>query len=298
MKRAFVVVNPAAGGGRTRRTWPRLREILGSLAVELHAVETTGVGAGTELARQAVVDGWPLVVAVGGDGTVNEVVNGVMDDSGVARATIGVIPTGRGRDVCRNLGIPRDQHVAASRAFIGEETTVDVGAVELPDGRRRYFVNAAGVGFDAVIAVSARTGRAPGTLGYLLAVLKSLGRYEPYPVSVAVDGEPCSPGRVAAVVVANGARYGGGMQIAPSADPTDGRLDVVILGEFGRLELLRWLPTVYAGEHLRSSKVSIRSGRLIALGSTGGLPAHVDGEPLPEAPVRVSVHPRGLRILR
>jgi YegS/Rv2252/BmrU family lipid kinase len=298
VKRAFVVVNPAAGGGRTRRTWPRLREVLGSLDVELHAVETTGVGAGTELARHAVLDGWPLVVAVGGDGTVNEVVNGVMDGSGVARAAIGVIPTGRGRDVCRNLGVPRDPHAAARRAFTGRETTVDAGAVELPDGRRRYFVNAAGVGFDAAIAASARTGRAPGTLGYLLAVLRSLGRYEPYPVSVAVDGEPSPPGRVAAVVVANGAYYGGGMRIAPFADPTDGRLDVVILCELGRLALLRWLPTVYTGGHLRSSRVSVRSGRLIALGSTGGLPAHVDGEPLPEAPVRVSIHPRGLRILR
>lgn len=298
MRRAFVVVNPAAGGGRTRRTWPRLRESLGRLGAELYVVETTRVGAGTELAGRAVRDGWSLVVAVGGDGTVNEVVNGVMEASGTAQAVVGVIPTGRGRDVCRNLGIARDPHVAAHRALTGEETTVDVGAVEFRDGRRRYFINAAGIGFDAAVAACAQAGRAPGTLGYLLAVLKSLGRYQPYLLTVARDGEPPSPRRVAAVVVANGAYYGGGMKIAPAADPTDGRLDMIILGDLGRLELLRWLPTVYSGRHLRSPKVSAQSGRVIAFSSTGSLPAHVDGEPLPEAPVRVSVHPRGLRVIR
>jgi diacylglycerol kinase (ATP) len=298
VRRAFVVVNPAAGGWRTRRIWPELRAHLGQLGVQLDAAETTRVGAGAELAARAVRDGWPLVVAVGGDGTANEVVNGVMAASETAQAMVGFIPTGRGRDVCRNLGIARDPHVATRRVLAGEATSVDVGAVEFRDGRRRYFINAAGVGFDAAVAARARTGRAPGTLGYLLAVLTSLGSYQPYPLMVARDGEPPSPQRVAAIVVANGAYYGGGMKIAPAADPTDGRLDVVTLGDFGRLELLRWLPTVYTGRHLRSSKVTARSGRNITLGSIADLPAHVDGEPLPEAPVRISVHPRGLRVIR
>jgi diacylglycerol kinase (ATP) len=297
VRRAFVVVNPAAGGGRTRRTWPRLRERLGRISVELQAAETTGVGTGTALAAHAVREGWSLVVAVGGDGTANEVVNGVMEAAGTAEVVIGIIPTGRGRDVCRNLGIARDPYVAAQRALAGEETTVDVGAVEFGDGRRRYFLNAAGIGFDAAVAARARTGRAPGTLGYLLAVLKSLGHYRPYPVTVAHDSEPPSTRRAAAVIVANGAYYGGGMKIAPAADPTDGRLDVVILGDLGRLELLRWLPTVYSGRHLRSPKVTAQSGRSISLSSTANVPAHVDGEPLPEAPVRVSVQPRRLRIM-
>jgi YegS/Rv2252/BmrU family lipid kinase len=266
--------------------------------VELYAEETTGVGAGTELSARAVRDGWPLIVAVGGDGTANEVVNGVMGASGAAKAVVGIIPTGRGRDVCRNLGIARDPHVAAQRAVAGEETAVDVGAVELRDGRRRYFINAAGIGFDAAVAACAQGGRAPGTLGYLLAVFKSLRRYRPYPLNVSRDDEPPAPRRVAAVVVANGAYYGGGMKIAPAADPTDGRLEIVILGDLGRLELLRWLPTVYSGRHLRSPKISAQSGRTITLSSIGSLPAHVDGEPLPAAPVRVRIHPRGLRLIR
>lgn len=278
--------------------WPRLRELLSGLDVDIRAVETTGMGTGIQGARLAVDDGWPLVVAVGGDGTVNEVVNGVMDASGLAKAMVGIIPTGRGRDVCRNFGVASDPVVAARRAIEGAEIVVDVGVMESPHGDRRYFINAAGVGFDAAVAQRARTGRRRGTTGYLLAVVGALGRYRASPVTISLDDAPASIERVAAVVVANGAHYGGGMKIAPSADPTDGRLDVVILGAFGRLELLRWLPRVYGGGHVASAKVRVRPARTISVGSTTRLPAHADGEPAPDAPVRLGIHPRALRLRR
>ncbi len=298
MKRAFIVVNPAAGGGRTRRMWSRLRETLTRLDVEICEMETTGMGTGTELTRLALREGWPLVVAVGGDGTANEVVNGVMDSSGLAKAVVGIIPTGRGRDICRNLGIALDPDMAARRAIEGDEVVVDVGWAESQHGDRRYFINAAGLGFDAAVAERARTGRAPGTVGYLLAVLGSLSSYGPSPVSVSLDDAPASAERVAAVVVANGAYYGGGMKIAPSASPTDGLLEVVVLGDFGRLELLRWLPTLYSGGHLASAKVRVGRARVVSVSSTTRLPAHLDGEPVPDAPVRLSVHPHALRLRR
>jgi len=155
--------------------------------IEIRAVETAGLGSGIELSRGAVRDGWPLVVAVGGDGTVNEVVNGVMDgsesvDTSAAPTTaVAVIPTGRGRDVCRNLGIAADPMVAARRVVEGDEIVFDVGVAESADGRCRYFVSAAGVGFDAAVAERARRGWAPGTIGYLLAVLKCLGAYRRTP---------------------------------------------------------------------------------------------------------------------
>ena len=256
------------------------------------------MGAATELARLAVQDGWPLVVAVGGDGTVNEVINGVVSVAGPPTATVGIIPTGRGRDVCRNLGVADDPVVAAQRVVDGDEIILDVGAVESQDGHRRCFINAAGVGFDAAVAERARTGRAPGTVGYVFAVLGSLGAYRPFPISLSLDGAPSSMQHVAAVVVANGAHYGGGMKIAPSADPTDGRLETVIIGNLGRGELLRWLPTLYSGGHLANPKITAQSARVITLGSTTRLPAHVDGEPLPDAPVRFSVHPGALRLVR
>lgn len=296
--RAFVIVNPVAGGGRTRRAWSQLQHVLHGVNVEIQVVETTGIGSGIELSRAAVRDGWPLVVAVGGDGTVNEVVNGVMDGAPSVTAAVAVIPTGRGRDVCRNLGVAADPMVAARRVFAGDEVLVDVGAAESPDGRCRYFINAAGVGFDAAVAERARRGWAPGTVGYLLAVLKCLNAYQPSPVTVSLDDGRAVTERVAAVVVANGVHYGGGMKIAPSADPSDGRLDVVVLGDFGRLALLRWLPTLYTGGHIASSRVSVRPARLVVLDFATPLPAHVDGESLPVAPTRLNIRPRALRLRR
>jgi diacylglycerol kinase family enzyme len=152
MMRAFVVVNPAAGGGRTARLWPSLREGLRRVGLEFEAAETSGPGSATELTRRAVADGWPLVVAVGGDGTVNEVANGLMAPGGRPTGVLGAIMSGRGRDACRNLGIAADHAVAMRRLVHGEDVLVDVGATEGAGAAPRFFVNSAGAGFDAVAA--------------------------------------------------------------------------------------------------------------------------------------------------
>ena len=152
MSRAFAVVNPAAGGGRTERVWRGLRDELTRSGLALEWVATAAPGDATALARRAALEGWPLIVAVGGDGTLNEVVNGVVDADGRARATIGLIATGRGRDACANLGLAAEPEIAARRLLIGAEARIDLGVAAGPDGTRRYFVTAAGAGFDAVVA--------------------------------------------------------------------------------------------------------------------------------------------------
>jgi YegS/Rv2252/BmrU family lipid kinase len=297
MKRACVVVNPVAGGGRTRRIWGRVRAVLERAGIKLDVNETSAMGAGADLAARAARDGWPLVVAVGGDGTVNEVVNGVVEAAAPDTA-VAVIPTGRGRDVCRNFGVARDPMLAARRVIEGDDVGVDVGLAESADGRRRYFLSAAGIGFDAAVAERARRGRAPGTIGYLLAVLRCLAGYQPSRVTLVLDDGPAVVVRVAAVVCANSAHYGGGMKIAPSASPSDGRFDVVVLGDLGSLELLRWLPTLYTGGHLRNPKVSLRPATRMTLETASPLPAHTDGEPLSFTPVRLAVRPNALRLRR
>lgn len=297
-QRAFVVVNPAAGGGRTRRLWPGLRDRLSRLGLDFDVVETTGFGSATAVTRRAVANGRPLMVAVGGDGTVNEVVNGLTDSGGRALATLGVVPTGRGRDVCRNLGVARDPDVAARRLVEGEETRVDLGVAEWGENGRRYFVNAAGAGFDAVVAARARVGWGSGTVPYLVAVLGALRAHRSAPATIRLDGALVWTGPLTAAVVANGAYYGGGMKIAPAADPADGRLDLVVLGDLGRLELLRWLPTVYRGGHLANPKVTTHRGGTVFIDAPTRLPMHVDGEPAGETPVRFSVCPRALRLRR
>lgn len=294
--RAFVIVNPAAGNRRTRQRWRMLREELVRTGFAIEVGETTGPGAATTLARQAALDGWPLVIAVGGDGTVNEVINGLVDPSGRPLATLAVIATGRGRDICRNFGIASDPVAAVRGLTEAPEVSVDLNRAEWPGGGHRYFVNAGGVGFDAEVAERSRASWGPGTVPYLIAVMTTLGRYAPRPATVELDGVVVSRDRVAAMVVANGEYYGGGMKIAPGASPADGRLDVVILGDIGRVELIRWLPTLYSGRHLEHPKVTAYTGQTVTITGPPPLAMHLDGEPVSAPPVQVRVCPGALRL--
>jgi YegS/Rv2252/BmrU family lipid kinase len=296
--RAFVVVNPAAGGGRTGRRWASLRERLHRLGLAFEAAETSGPGTATTLAHEAALGGWPLVVAVGGDGTVNEVVNGLTDPEGRPLAALGVILTGRGRDVGRSLGVPADAETAARRLVHGEEVRVDLGAAEWAGGARRYLVNTAGAGFDAVVARRVQARGGSGTVPYVLGILGALRQHRPVPASITLDDRPLWTGSMTAAVVANGPYYGGGMKIAPAADPGDGALDLVILGDLGRGELLAWLPTVYRGAHLRNAKVTTARGRAVVIHTDPPVPVHLDGEAVGVTPVRMTVRPGALRLRR
>jgi diacylglycerol kinase (ATP) len=295
--RAVVVVNPAAGGGRTERRWPGLRDDLRRRGLSFDWVPTTGAGSGAALAGAAVEAGADLVVAVGGDGTLSEVVNGVTRDD-APTATVGALLTGRGRDAARNLGLARDVRVAARRLVEGADARVDLVRVDWPDGARRYAVGSAGAGFDARVAHRTAVGGGHGTVPYLLAVVRTLSAHAAVEAALEIDGVPAWAGRLSVAVAANGPYFGGGMKIAPSADVADGYLDLVVLGDLGRLELLRWLPAVYRGAHLGHPAVEVRRARRVALRAATPLPVHVDGEVAPPSPVVFAACPGALRLRR
>lgn len=297
--RALVVVNPAAGGGRTGRVWRRLEAPLRASGLDFQVRETAGPGAATALARSAADEGWPLVVAVGGDGTLNEVVNGLVDTGGRARAALGAILTGRGRDAGRNLGLAADPETAARRLVQGEEIAIDLGRASWPaTGAVRWFVNSAGVGFDAEVARRAATAGGSGTLPYVTAILGALRHYRPVEGVIRQGDGQTWTGAMTMAVVANGPYYGGGMKIAPAADPFDGALDLVALGAVGRLELLRWLPSVYRGTHVANAKVTTRRLHEVRIDATPAAPVQVDGEAGPSTPVEVTIRPKALRLRR
>lgn len=268
------------------------------LGLDFEVGETTGPGAATTIARAAVRDAWPLIVAVGGDGTVNEVVNGLLDKPGDPVSTLGTIMTGRGRDLCRNLGVPAVPEQAADRLTQGKDVLFDVGMAEWGVTRRRFFLNAAGAGFDATVARRAQSVGGPGTVPYLRALLGALGNHRPVSAEIRVDGRQAWAGELTTAVVANGACYGGGMKIAPGADAADGVLDLVVIGALGRRELLWWLPRVYRGTHLANSKVATCRGTTFEIATTPPVPTHVDGESAPPTPVRITIRERALRLRR
>ena len=293
--RCLVIVNPAAGGGRTARQWPDLRDELTRRGLAFDWAPTSARGDATTLARASVAAGVSLVVAVGGDGTLNEVVNGVLAHPG-APVSVGTILTGRGRDAARNFGLARDPRVAARRLVDGADVAVDLVRAEWPTGAPRWIVGAAGAGFDAMVAARAAARGGRGTLPYVAAVLATLAEHVPVAAEIEVDDTPAWTGPLTAAVIANGAYFGGGMRIAPGADPRDGRLDLVVLGDLGRLELLRWLPSVYRGGHLRNRKVLACTGRRVTIRAERPLPMHVDGEPAPGTPVTLTIVPAALRL--
>jgi YegS/Rv2252/BmrU family lipid kinase len=234
------------------------------------------------------------VVAVGGDGTLNEVVNGLVPLRAEYPVTVGALMTGRGRDACRNVGLARDPRHAARRLVEGRAVVLDVGLARWPGGQR-YFLGSAGTGFDAVVAV--RAGARGGRLIYARAVLASLRHYRPTEIAVRLDGADAWSGPAASVVVCNGAWFGGGMRIAPGARPDDGLLDVVRLGALGRLELARWLPTVYWGGHLANPRIAIRRATRVRVDAATPLPVQLDGELGAHTPLNIEICPSALRLL-
>ena len=293
MTRAVIVVNPAAGGGRTTRIWRRLRDVVAATLPAEH-VETRGPGDGERVAREAAAAGAALVVAVGGDGTLNEVVSGVRS-TGTA-ACIGVVLTGRGCDAARNFGVPRDPVTAVRVLANGGDARFDLGRAEWADGRRRWFATSAGAGFDAAVARRAQSMRMRGTLSYLAAVVATVRRHAPAEALIEMDDARATPMSVTAVVAANGRWFGGGMKIAPAADPADGAFDVVVIGALGRLELLRWLPTIYTGRHLRHPRIAVQRARRVRITASRPLPTHVDGEPIGTTPILLAMEPGALRL--
>jgi diacylglycerol kinase family enzyme len=257
-------------------------------------VETRGPGHATSLAAEAARAGVPLVVAVGGDGTLNEVVNGIVPLREEHPVTVGAVMTGRGRDACRNLGLLRDPRRAALRLVEGRVVARDVGLAVWPGGRR-FFLGWAGMGFDAVVAT--RAGQGGGRLAYLRAVAGALRDYATADVTVTAEGREVWAGPAASVVVCNGPSFGGGMHIAPGARPDDGRLDLVLLGALGRAELALWLPTVYWGGHLANGKIRTWRAAAVRVTTAAPVPAQIDGELGVHAPLEIEVRPGALRLL-
>ena len=300
-KPARFIINPVAAGGATRRRWDRIRAQFGQLGYPWESIFTQGPGHAVVLARDAAREGCELVVAVGGDGTLNEVVNGLLQSERGGQIRLGILSLGTGGDFIRSLSGPYSQTTAYKRLTSDSGLLVDVGEAEFyrqGETRRRFFINVAGLGFDA--AVVERTSRRLKALGrsstYLLGLFTTLLSYRNKEVSLTVDGakEQCI---VNSVVVANGRYFGGGMFVAPTADITDGYFEVVVVGDMGKLELVRAVPSVYKGTHLSHPKVKSFRARSVEVHSQTQMLLQADGELLGEAPARLTIRPKALNLV-
>jgi len=262
---------------------------------------TEGVGHAIELAKTAVADGYRYLVAVGGDGTVNEIANGILDSGVASDMALGVVSTGTGSDFARSVGIPRHYINACSCLTSPRKLLIDVGVVEYRrkgEPSRRFFVNAAGTGFDAVVVEA--TERLPkylgGTIPYVAGLLRTLLSYRNKPVVLSV-GERVETARILSVEVANGSYIGGGMHLAPEASLNDSLLDVVVIGDIGKFDLLKSLYMVYKGTHGNHPKVSMAKATKITVESQERVLVYADGELLGEGPASFWLVPAALSIV-
>jgi YegS/Rv2252/BmrU family lipid kinase len=299
--RARVIVNPAAGANSTRRKWPELHRLLKHIGLIFDHEYTEGAGHAIELARDAAGDGYEYLVAVGGDGTVNEVANGIMHSGGAERVSLGVVSTGTGSDFVRSLGLPLHYAEACSYLTSPQRNRIDVGVVEFHNNgntNSRFFVNVAGIGFDA--AATAATEKIPkrlgGTIPYMAGVLRTLITYRNKPVVLRI-GDKTEKTRVVSVIVGNGNYLGGGMNVTPFASPTDSLLDVCIIGDINKFNLIKSLPMLYNGTIAEHPKVRMDRAEKITVEAEGSILVHADGDVLGEGPASFSIVPAALSIV-
>ncbi|NLZ33054.1 MAG: diacylglycerol kinase family lipid kinase [Firmicutes bacterium] len=277
MKVAFIV-NPLAGRGRARKIWEELEPRL-KIDAPYEVYFTEKAGDAVQLARRAQEEGAEVLVSVGGDGTVHEIVNG-MD---LQKGTLGFIPAGTGNDFCRSLHYPQDPFAVAEQLFSWERRRVDLGKMG-----HRYFVNVIGTGFDAQVAydVNKRFKRLTGLGAYLAAVLKNLVTYRNAPLEIEYDGHRWS-GKALLIAIGNGGYYGGGIRIVPPAEPDDGWFHICLAMDMGKLETLRLLPAAISGGHEGHRKVILLKARRISVRSSAPLAIQADGELLGTLPLTV-----------
>jgi diacylglycerol kinase (ATP) len=295
-----VIANPHAGQGKVARRLPDIERTLAEAGLDYRIVRTTGPGHATEAARSALAGGERYLVAVGGDGTVHEVLNGMLENDlpVAADAVLGVVAAGSGCDFVRSLSLPGGA-VAATRRLAGEAVRqLDVGKITFTSGpaeETRYFANIAEAGLGA--AVVDRTSKLPGFLGaakYFCGFWLTLPRFRPAVVRVSADDQQFE-WQAHNVVLANCEYFGGGMHISPKSKPDDGLLDALIMVG-PKSDAFTMLPKVYKSTHLPHRGIAELAVRSLRLEADPPLRIEADGEMLGTTPATFEIVPAALRV--
>lgn len=302
-----VILNPTAGSGAAARKRAALIEALAAQGTKPEVRETEGPGDAGRLIREARRDGVECAVLVGGDGTLNDAVQGFLDDDGQVASgpELGLIPSGTGGDFRRTFGLGDSLEEAAARVLRTPARPVDLGLLSVTshEGQRvrRAFINITSFGIGGLTdrIVNSSPKWMGGKAAFFLGTLRAMAVYRNLPVRVRVDGEVFLEAPIFNVALANGRYFGGGMMIAPNADPSDGLLDVVALADMSKLESALMSQDIYQGKHLGRAGVSFRRGKVVEaepLAAGTEVLVDMDGETPGRLPIRAELAPGALRI--
>jgi YegS/Rv2252/BmrU family lipid kinase len=302
--RTLVIANPRSRNRATARRLKsleaKLRSALGPLDIEC----TRAPRDAERIAREGVRSGIERIIVAGGDGTLSEVVTGLLSAQLGDYTVIGLLPLGTASDFSRGLGQPPDVDAVIERLAAGKASRVDAGRVTYHTDERRevtaYFANIASFGLSGVVAelVNRSTKVFGGRMSYMIGTVRGVARYRSDPVSISADGELVFEGPLSVAAVANGPYFGAGMRVAPNARIDDGVFDWVIVPGMSRLSLLGKFPLLYSGSHIRDPQILQGRGRVIeARGVAGPVRLDVDGESLGMLPARFEILPQAITLI-
>jgi diacylglycerol kinase (ATP) len=280
MSRMTVILNPTAGRGAGARLSSHIAARLQSHGLDFELIPTNAPGHATLLARDAVTQGKEAVIAVGGDGTTNEVLNGLLQaNAGPNGTALGILPIGTGNDFAFGAGLTLDLWEACQLLTRGNSRVIDIGWVQADNEEPRYFGNGVGIGFDAICNIESRkVKRLKGFAVYLVAVLRTIAIYYQVPRTMIHIDEKQIVQPSLMVSIMNGERMGGGFYITPGSRMDDGLLDVCIAGEVSRLRMIGFVPQFMRGTHTTDRRITMSQGQKIAVISELPWAGHVDGE--------------------
>ena len=298
----LAIYNPTAGRSRRSRAWLRVERELRRTGLRFDVATTTAAGHAADIAATALRDGARRILVAGGDGTVHEVVNGLMRDHALRTTsdlpTLVPLPLGTGNDWARSLRLPHDPVALARCVARGTAMFHDVGRIQFPErpGTVRWFINVAGAGFDAHV-IERLPAQTPSALAYLASALLELGRYQSPRFRMTYDGDLAVAGRFLLAFVANAEYCGHRMHVAPVAVLDDGRLDVVTVAEVGLLRALPKLLKLYRGSILSDPLVGHRTAATVRIDTEPGVAVEADGQLVGRTPAVFSLQRRALRVI-
>lgn len=302
MNKVHVIVNPFSARGQTEKKWEMIKLAIKTHFREFKYVFTEKPRQATEIARGLIKDGFDLIIGVGGDGTLNEISNGFFSDySGKAinqDAALGIIPSGTGSDFIRFMKIPREFEKSAALIKNSKNKKIDIGKITYggANAKEQYFINVAdfGLGAEVIKKISNVQAARRGALTYYRGLLTTLLNYRSKTVTLTVDGRQQLQGEYLIGAVANGRIFGGGMIIAPQAEPDDGYFDLVLIESMKKLEILTNTRLLYSGAIAKNPKVHILKARHIKVESPDEVHIEYDGEMGEKLPAEFSIIEKAL----
>jgi len=299
----YLILNPMAGGGKAEKKFPQIAELLTKKGISFKTFKTSVAGDGEKVMITALKAGYRKILVCGGDGTLNEIVNGVMNQDLVPtqEITIGLIPVGTGNDWGRTWNLSRNIKTSISILQNGKTAIQDVGLVKFDDkpDSRIWFLNVAGCGFDAAVAYAANNEKEKGNssvLTYIKQLVKTLFTYKTANCELMIDGKKIHS-QLFAVLIGIGKFAGNKMKLVPNAIPNDGLFDITLAHKISPWKVIRNFPKLFNGKFLGLKEVSVYQGTEFSISSKSDIYFQADGESMGKAPLHITLVPNAINVI-